>query len=144
MQRSPKVNIKRLHPDARVPYYDHPGDAGLALHTIETRTLQPGERYSFDTGLALEFPPEYVALINDRSGLAHKQGITTLAGVGDSGYRGSYHVVLINLSSEPYEVKKGDKIAQLLIMPVGHANIEEVEDLSETSRGDGGFGSTGR
>lgn len=144
MQRSSKVKVKRLHPDARLPYYDHPGDAGLALHTIEGKVLQPGERYSFDTGLALEFPPDYVALINDRSGLASKHGLKTMAGVGDSGYRGSYRVVLINLSNEPYEVKNGDKIAQLLIMPVEHASIEEVEALSETARGDGGFGSTGR
>ena len=144
MQRSPTVKVKRLHPDARAPYYDHPGDAGLALHTIEGKVLQPGERYSFDTGLALEFPAEYVALINDRSGLASKHGLKTMAGVGDSGYRGSYRVVLINLSNEPYEVKSGDKIAQLLIMPVEHAIMEEVTELTDTSRGTDGFGSTGR
>ncbi|MEK7583801.1 MAG: dUTP diphosphatase [Patescibacteria group bacterium] len=139
-----QVKIKKLHADAVLPYYDHPGDAGLALYTIESKVLAPGERYSFDIGIALEFPADHVALIMDRSGLAHKRGITTLAGVGDSGYRGSYHVVLINLSDEPYAVNKGDKIAQLLITPVEHANIEEVAELTDSSRGTGGFGSTGR
>jgi len=139
-----RINVKKLHADAILPYYDHPGDAGLALHTIEDKALAPGERYNFDTGLALEFPAGYVALIMDRSGLAQKQGITTLAGVGDSGYRGSYHVVLINLSDESYEVKKGDKIAQLLVMPVEHVAINEASELTDSSRGTGGFGSTGR
>lgn len=139
-----KVKIKRLHGEAILPYYDHAGDAGLALHTIEERVLKPGERYSFDTGIACEFSDAYVGLIMDRSGLASKNGITTLAGVADSNYRGNYRVVLINLSDQSYEVKKGDKIAQLLITPVETVVIEEVQELGDTSRGGGGFGSTGR
>jgi dUTP pyrophosphatase len=139
-----KVKVQRLHKDAKLPYYDHPGDAGLAVHTIEGKILEPGDRYSFDTGFALEFPEGNVALLLDRSGLSSKAGLKTMAGVGDSNYRGSYHVVLTNLSQQAYEVKKGDKIAQLLIMPLAEVDLVESLELSDTSRGDKGFGSTGR
>lgn len=138
------VKVKRLHPEAVIPYYDHPGDAGLAVHTIEGKVLQPGDRYSFDTGWALEFSAEYVALLMDRSGLSSKFGLKTMAGVADSNYRGSYHVVMTNMSRESYEVKKGDKIAQLLLVPVASVVMEEVEELADSSRGSSGFGSTGR
>lgn len=139
-----KLNVQKLHPDAVVPYYDHPGDAGLAVHTVEGRVLDAGERYAFDTGWALEFPAGHVAMILDRSGLSLKAGLKTMAGVGDANYRGSYRVVMINLSHEAYEVKKGDKIAQLLVIPLTAVDIVETDALSDTSRGDKGFGSTGR
>ena len=144
MQKSPLIKVKRLHPEAKLPYYDHPGDAGLALHSVEGKVLAPGERYSFDTGVGMEFPEGFVGLIMDRSGLASKHGIKTMGGVGDAGYRGSYHVIMVNLSGESYEVQKGDKIAQMLIMPVARVTVEEVTELSDTSRGAAGFGSTGR
>jgi len=139
-----KIKIKKLNPDAIIPKYSHVGDAGMDLFSVEKDfILKPNHRAVVKTGLSIEFPKDYVALIWDKSGLA-KEGITNLAGVGDSGYRGEYKIVLINLSSKNYEIKKGQKIAQLLIQKIETAEIEEVEELSETTRGDGGFGSTGK
>jgi dUTP pyrophosphatase len=139
-----KVKTKRLNPDARLPYYDHPGDAGLAMHCLEGAVLQPGERYKFDCGWALEFDEGHVALVLDRSSMGVVKGLKTMGGVFDATYRGEYNVCLVNLSPEPYEVKKGDKIAQLVILPIVQAEITEVEELSESVRGTGSFGSTGR
>ena len=139
-----KIKIKKLKPEAILPSYAHPSDVGLDLHIIEDYELQPGERRDFDIGFALEFPEGYAAIIKDKSSLPKKAGIHTMGGVYDAGYRGEYNVILINLSDEPYKIKKGDKIAQLVIFPVVIAELEEVDDLSQTSRGLGRFGSTGR
>jgi dUTP pyrophosphatase len=137
------IKIKKINPDAVIPKYAHVGDAGMDLFSVEDLILKPKHRAIVKTGLSIEFPKEYVALMWDKSGIA-KEGITTLAGVGDSGYRGEYKIVLINLSSENYEIKKGQKIAQLLIQKIETPEVEEVSELSETSRGKGGFGSTGK
>jgi dUTP pyrophosphatase len=137
-----KIKIKKLHPDAIIPKYAHLGDAGMDLYSVEDIILKPKHRVIVRTGLAIELPKDYVALVWDKSGIS-KKGITTLAGVGDSGYRGEYKIVLINLSSQDYFIKKGEKIAQLLIQPIITPEIEEVKELSETSRGKGAFGSTG-
>jgi len=137
------VKIKKLVADVIVPKYAKPGDAGLDLYGRDTRTLELGEPHLFKLGFSLEIPPGYVALIKDRSGLATK-GITVLGGVIDHTYRGELGVVLVNTSDHEVLVKPGDRIAQLLIVPIATAQIEEAEELSETSRGDGGFGSTGR
>ncbi len=139
-----QIKIKKLNPDAIIPNYAHLGDAGLDLFSLETYKLQPQERRAFAIGISIELEPGYVSLIKDKSGLAINHGVHTLAGVIDSGYRGEYKIILINHGVEPYIIKKGDKIAQLLIVPVIQAEINVVDNLSTTSRGNGGFGSTGR
>jgi len=136
------IKIKKLNPEAIIPSYAHEGDAGLDLFSCEDLIIYPGERKLVPTGLSIELPEGYVALIWDKSGIASK-GIHRLAGVGDSGYRGEYKIILLNTTKEIYEIKKGDKIAQLLIQPIMTAEIEVVNELSETTRGEGGFGSTG-
>ena len=140
---SVKVKIKKLHSDVILPCYAHPGDAGLDLFARETRTLEQGEPHVFKLGFSLELPPGYVAIIMDKSGLGMK-GIKTLGGVIEHTYRGEYGCILVNTSDHEHLIKPGDKIAQLLIMPVATAELEEVQELSETARGAGGFGSTGR
>ena len=139
-----QVKFQCLRSEARIPVYIHAGDAGANLFSLEHKVLQPGEHYLFSLGFATEFPSTHVALIRDRSSLAVKSGLTCLGGVIDSNYRGEWGVVLLNTSDQPYEVQVGDKIAQVLWQPVETAEFEEVSRLNETSRADGGFGSTGR
>ncbi len=139
-----KVKVKRLHPAATLPYYDHPGDAGLAMHTLEGKVLRPGERFIFNCGWALEFPDGYAAIVHDRGSLGAKQGLKQLGGVFDANYRGEYNACLVNVSQEEYEVKAGDKVAQLIIAPISEIELEETESLSESARGEKRFGSTGR
>lgn len=137
------LKIKRLHPEAKLPSYAHPGDVGLDLYSLETVTIQPGEHYRFMNGFALEFPIGYAAIVKDKGSIS-KAGLHTMGGVFDAGFRGEYNVHLVNLSKEAYTVEKGDKVAQLVIYPVEIAYLEEVNELSETSRGTGAFGSTGK
>lgn len=139
-----KIHIKRLKLEAHLPSYAHPGDVGLDMYSLEDRELKPGERAIFFVGFALEFPVGYAAIVKDKSGLPKNAGIHTMGGVYDAGYRGEYNVNLINLGSESYHIKRGDKIAQLVIFPVAIAELEEVQELSTTSRGEGRFGSTGK
>ncbi len=139
-----EIKIQALKEGVNLPSYAHPGDAGLDLYSLEDKVLKPGERYAFSLGFALELPEGFVSLIKDRSSMAFKFGIHSMAGVIDSGYRGEYKVVLVNLGEEDHTVEKGDKIAQLLIMPVEHAKIKVVKELSKTNRGEGGFGASGR
>ena len=139
-----KVKIKKLQAAAITPSYGHPGDAGLDLHSLEDYNLRPGERKIFGLGFALEFPEGYVALVKDKGSLPKNGGLKTMGGVFDAGYRGEYNTQLINLGQTEYQIKTGDKIAQLLIVPVASAELEEEAELSETSRGEGRFGSTGR
>jgi len=138
------VKIKKLHPDALLPKYGRTGDAGLDLHANETVILPPGEQRMVSTGIALAIPAGTVGLVWDRSGMAAKNGVKTMAGVLDHTYRGELKVVLINLRTTPYEVKQGDRVAQLLVQPVHTAEVQEVEELDDTIRGEGGFGSSGR
>lgn len=139
-----KIKIKKLKDDAIIPSYAHPGDVGLDLYSLEDYGLKPGERRVFYLGFAMEFPTGYAAIVKDKGSMAVKAGLHTMAGVFDAGYRGEYNVLLINLSKESYQIKKGDKIAQLVIYPVVIAELEEVEDLESSERGYGRFGSTGR
>jgi dUTP pyrophosphatase len=139
-----KIRIKRLHEDAVLPNYAHPGDVGLDIYSLEEYELKPGERKVFPVGFALEFEDGYAAIVKDKSSLPNKAGIHTMGGVFDSGYRGEYNAQLINLGNEPYLIEKGDKIAQIVVFPVAIASIEEVDELSDSNRGDGRFGSTGR
>jgi dUTP pyrophosphatase len=138
-----KIQIKKLHEDAIIPKYAHNSDAGMDLFSIEELILKPGHRVGVKTGISIGLPQGYVSLIWDKSGVAFKSGIKTMAGVLDSGYRGEYIVVLLNVSNQDFEIKKGQKIAQVLIQKIENPEIEEVKELSETSRGEGGFGSTG-
>ncbi len=138
-----KIKIKRLHPDAKSPSYAHPGDIGFDLYSMEEYILEPGERKIFPLGFALEFDMGYGAIVKDKGSMS-KAGLHTMGGVFDAGYRGEYNVNLINLASEPYHIEKGQKIAQLVIFPVAIATLVETDTLSDTSRGDGKWGSTGK
>ncbi len=138
------VKIKRLNPKAKLPSYAHEGDVAMDLYSIEHKTIVPGERYVFPCGFAMEFPTGYAGIVKDKGSVSTKAGLHTIGGVFDAGYRGEYNVCLYNLSDKEYTIEEGDKIAQLLILPVEIAKIEEVDSLSETSRGEGRFGSTGR
>jgi dUTP pyrophosphatase len=137
------LKVKKLYADAVLPSYAHEGDAGMDIFAYEEKLIAPGERCVVGTGIAAAFPIGYVALVWDKSGLAIKKGIKILGGVIDAGYRGEYKIGLLNTGKEPFEVKKGDKIAQVLIQKVERAAITEVDELDETARGEGGFGSTG-
>ena len=140
------VKIKMLDPDLPVPSYAHPSDAGADLHARESAVLQPGERALIRTGLAIALPHGYVGLVHPRSGLAAKHGITVVNAPGtvDAGYRGEIMVTLLNTdNTNAFEVKRGDRIAQLVIQKVELAQFEQVETLDDTARGTGGFGSTG-
>ena len=138
-----KIKVKKLKEGAKLPTYAHPGDIGLDLYSMEEKTLMPGEHYRFDHGFALEFPEGYGALVMDKGSIS-KAGLKTMGGVYDAGYRGEYNTHLVNLSDKPYTIEVGDKVAQLVIVPVVIATLEETDTLSETSRGEGRFGSTGR
>jgi dUTP pyrophosphatase len=141
-----KLKIKKLNPEAIIPSYQTKEAAGFDLHSIEDVILNPNERKLIATGLAFEIEYGYEVQIRPRSGLAFKHGITVLNSPGtiDSDYRGEIKVLLINHSNEKFEIKKGDRIAQAVVAPVIQAEIVEVEELSETKRGKGGFGSTGK
>ncbi len=135
--------IKKLLPEATLPQYAHDTDAGMDLCSVEQLTVHPQERVLVSTGIALAIPTGYVGLVWDKSGIATKTGLTTLAGVIDSGYRGELKIALLNTSTENYTIVPGQKIAQLLIQPIMHPVLREVDSLPATERGDGGFGSTG-
>lgn len=139
------LRFKKVHPDAVLPSYAHPSDAGMDLRSVDDLTLAPGQRALVHTGLVMQLPPLYEAQVRPRSGLALKNGVTVLntPGTIDSGYRGEVGVILINLGQAAFDVRKGDKIAQMVIAPVTQPNIEETDVVDETDRGSGGFGSTG-
>ena len=137
------IYVKKLHIDAKLPNFAHPGDAGMDLYSVAEISLKPGERASVPTGIAMALPDGHVALVWDKSGVSHKFGVKVLGGVIDAGYRGEYLIGLVNLGQENFEIKVGQKIAQLLIQKVEHPTVEEVVELDDTSRGDGRFGSTG-
>lgn len=116
----------------------------MDLFACEETVVHQGDRVLVGTGVAMEIPDGYVGLIWDKSGLSNNHGLKTLGGVIDAGYRGEVKVGLVNLSDKDYTVRAGEKVAQMLIQKVEHVAIEEVPELSDTSRGDGGFGSTGK
>lgn len=138
--------MKRLNEAVPLPAYAHPGDAGLDLCTAEDVTIKPGERALVSTGLAVAIPPGHAGFVQPRSGAAAKRGlgIVNSPGLIDSGYRGEVKVILINLDpGDPIEISRGDKIAQLVVVPVPQVEVVVVDVLSATERGEGGFGSTG-
>ena len=138
-----RVKIKKLHEDAKIPIHATPGSAGFDLYSIEDKEIKPGETAKISTGIALEIPPGYCIQLWGRSGLEVK-GVHKLAGLGDSDYRGEYWIVLRNSSEKTYKVKKHDRIAQGILLPVFQVDFEEVSELSKTVRGEGGFHSTGK
>jgi len=141
-----KIEIQLLDPDIELPSYAKPGDAGLDLRSRVDMTLAPGMRALVPTGVAIAIPAGYVGLVHPRSGLAIKNGISMVntPGTIDSGYRGEIAVILINHDlKESFEIKRGDRIAQLVIQQVEVAEIVEVQELAVSERGAGGFGSSG-
>lgn len=138
-----KIKIQKINPEIKIPGYAHTGDAGMDLYSAEYAVIKPGERKVVATGMKMEIPFGYVGLIWDKSGLASKNGLKIMGGVIDATYRGEVGVVIVNLGDQEYRVEKNTKIAQMLIQRVESAEIEEVKNLENTLRGDGGFGSSG-
>ncbi|MCX8007798.1 MAG: dUTP diphosphatase [Coriobacteriia bacterium] len=140
------LHVKRIDPDLPLPRYAHEGDAGLDLYAAEDVTLAPFERALVPTGIAVAIPEGFAGFVQARSGLAirHGLGLVNSPGLIDSHYRGEIKVIAINLDpSQTFSIRRGEKIAQLVIQPVVRANLVEAEQLDETARGEGGFGSTG-
>ena len=139
------VKVKRLIPEAQLPRYEHPGDSGADLVSVTDYTLQPMQWFAVPTGLSAEVPMGFELQVRPRSGLALKHGVTVLntPGTVDAGYRGEIKVILLNLGSVGFQIHQGQKIAQLVVAPVAWGTFEEVEELSESQRGNSGFGSTG-
>ena len=139
------LRFRKVHPDAVLPSYAHPSDAGMDVRSVEELTIAPGKRALVHTGLVMLLPPMYEAQVRPRSGLALKSGVTVLntPGTIDSGYRGEVGVILANFGEADFSVRPGDKIAQIVIAPVTQPEIVETSEVDETDRGAGGFGSTG-
>ena len=140
-----ELPLKRLDPSIELPAYARDGDAGLDLRAAHDTTLAPAGRALVGTGLAVAIPGGYAGLVLPRSGLALSQGVTVLnaPGLVDAGYRGELKVLLVNHGDTPVTVRRGDRIAQLVIQPVERAKLIEVRELPRSERGAGGFGSTG-
>jgi dUTP pyrophosphatase len=139
--------FKRLDPDASLPEHAHPGDAGLDLRSVMDVVVKPGERVMVRTGLAVAIPDGHAGLMLPRSGLASRHGLTlaNAPGLIDAGYRGEVVCAVVNLDrEESVSIAKGDRIAQLVIVQVQNVRAAWVKDLPESTRGEGGFGSTGR
>ncbi|HEY7152141.1 MAG TPA: dUTP diphosphatase [Solirubrobacterales bacterium] len=142
-----ELRVKLLSDAARLPGRAHEGDAGLDLYASEAAALEPGQRASVATGIAVEIPPGHAGLVLPRSGLAARHGVALVNSPGliDSGYRGEVRILLLNTDRErPFEIEPGDRIAQLVVTPIAAAEPLEALRLADTTRGDGGFGSSGR
>ncbi|NCS99372.1 dUTP diphosphatase [Candidatus Parcubacteria bacterium] len=138
------IKIKKLHKEAKLPTYGHPGDAGMDIYALAETAVPANGTSKIKTGIAIEIPEGYVALCWDKSGLSLNEGIKVIGGVFDSGYRGEYIVGVYNMKDEPFVFGKGQKIMQVLVQPVVAGEILEVDELSESSgRGESGRGSTG-
>jgi dUTP pyrophosphatase len=141
------MRVAKLKDNAVIPTRAHPGDAGLDLYSTEIAHLGPGERWSVGTGIALEIPEGHAGLVLPRSGLAREHGIALVNSPGliDAGYRGEVRVLLLNTDpAETVRIEAGARIAQLVVTPVAIAAPVEVTELSDSARGEGGFGSSGR
>lgn len=138
-----EIKIKKLREDAILPSYAHSGDAGMDFYSVGDFVLEQGQRMAIPTGISMELPEGYVALVWGKSGLAVKNGVAILGGVIEHTYRGEYKILVLNTGYDDLIIKKGQKIAQVLIQPIVSAEIKEVEELSETVRGENGFGSSG-
>lgn len=143
----PEILLHRLDPGVPLPGYAHPGDAGADLCTTTDLILRPGERRLVGTGIALALPEGYAGFVHPRSGLAARSGLTVVNAPGtiDAGYRGEIRVCLLNTDTAvPIDLRRGDRIAQLVVQRVAYARFKEVSELPGTARGEGGHGSTGR
>lgn len=141
-----RLPIKRIDSGLPLPRYAHDGDAGLDLFAAEDATLLPGQRRLIGTGIAVAIPDGFAGFVQPRSGLAVRHGLSLVntPGLIDSHYRGEIKVIAVNLDHETsIEIRRGDKIAQLVIQPIARCELDEVAELDETARGEGGFGSTG-
>ena len=140
-----KLLVEKINQKAIIPFQAHEGDAGMDLFSVEEVVLKPMERKLIHTGIKIQLTKNTEAQIRPRSGLALKNGITVLntPGTIDEGYRGEIGIILINLGAEEFKVEEGMKIAQMVIKPTLTLDVEEVVKLTETTRGEGGFGSTG-
>ena len=141
-----KIQIKKLSNEVLIPKYETPGSSGMdiAAHIDKDITINPNDRALVPTGFSISIPQGYEVQIRPRSGLAAKKGLTFLntPGTVDSDYRGEIKVILINLGKDPFVIKNGERIAQMIVCPVEQVFMEEVEELSDTNRGTDGFGST--
>ncbi|MGD9381070.1 MAG: dUTP diphosphatase [Candidatus Thorarchaeota archaeon] len=139
------VAVKLLHPDAKLPRLANSGDVAFDLYSVEELTLKPGAWHAVGTGISLEIPQGYEGQVRPRSGLALKHGVTVLNAPGtiDSGYRGEVKSIMINHGNAPFKITKGMRISQLAIRAVPKPLFEAVDNLENSERGDGGFGSTG-
>lgn len=138
-----KLKIKKLYGDAKLPTRAHQDDAGTDLYAQGDHTVSPHTTVIIPTGVAMELEKGYASLIWDKSSVGSK-GIKTLGGVIDAGYRGEYKIIVHNLNNEEYIFKHGDKVAQMLVQKVEFPELEEVVELNDSTRGEGGFGSTGK
>lgn len=136
--------IRKNSPKAKIPAYALEGDAGLDLFSIEKKIIKQGGISKVRTGIEIELPPKTVGLIWDKSGIAGNFGIKTMGGVFDENYRGELIIIMTNLSNKPHKIEIGDKIAQLLIQKIEYPKIKVVKKLSDSNRGKGRLGSTGR
>jgi len=139
-----EIKFKKIDPAAKLPQFAHPNDAGFDIFSLEDVCLAVGERHLFSCGLAAEITSGFAVIIKPKSGLAVKSGIDVLAGVIDSGYRGEWKILLINLGAEPVSFRKGDKIAQGLVYSKPAVELTITNQLSDSLRQKGGFGSTGK
>lgn len=137
------ILVKKYLADATVPTRARPGDSGLDLYAAEWVSIDPGQRRSVTTGIAIELPPGYEAQVRPRSGMTLAHGVVAALGTIDNGYRGTILVTLFNLSGSTFHVHRGDRIAQLVVAPVAYPVVVEADSLSDTERGPSGFGSTG-
>lgn len=138
------IQVKKVNENAIIPTKAYLNDAGWDLYAVEDGEILPGERKLIGTGIAMAIPPGFYGRIADRSGNAYRAGVHTLAGTCDSNYRGEIKVLLVNLSKETFSYKRGDRVAQLIITVINNSPLVVVDELDETDRNMGGFGSTGR
>jgi len=139
------IKIKKLHPNAIMPHYAHEGDAGMDVYSTKDVILLPSQRRLIPTGLSFQIPKGFEIQIRPKSGLALKHGLTIVntPGTLDSGYRGELGIILLNTGEAPYEIKKAEKVAQIILARYEEAEIQEVHELGDSSRGISGYGSTG-
>ena len=138
-----QIKIKKLKKNAKMPSYAHPGDVGMDMYAMERVVIKPMGHHRFFHGFAFEFSAGYAAIVKDKGSIS-KAGLHSMGGVFDSGFRGEYNTHLVNLSDKSYTIEKGDKVSQLVVLPVARVKLKEVKKLSDSSRGAGAFGSTGR
>ncbi len=138
-----KLKVKKLKADAKLPTHGHPGDAGLDFYAAETVVFAPGAQERVHTGVAIEIPEDHVGLIWDKSRISFNLGLKIFGGVIDAGYRGEIIMCFLNTTDKEVKIEKDYKIAQMIIQKFEHCDILEVEELTETVRGEGREGSTG-